>query len=87
MVASPPMMEEGAFNPLRSNPHSVPQTPTKPSTPPFVSPPTVGEVDGDDYMSVAKRPEAAVVSPTTGSPQRRSVFHENREDLGGPGHA
>jgi hypothetical protein len=45
---------------------------------PMVSPPTAEESPGDDYIS-----SRVPVSPRMGSPLRRSVFHENEEDMGG----
>lgn len=87
-VASPPIMEEGSLNPLRSNP--------APGTPPAViSPPTAGENDGEDYVS-AKSGSGPVspLNPPPGpqvprssnspAPSRKSIFRESMEDMGGP---
>ncbi|KAI3399674.1 hypothetical protein diail_6023 [Diaporthe ilicicola] len=86
-VASPPIMEEGSLNPLRSNP--------TPGTPPAViSPPTGGEADGEDYVS-AKSGSGPVspLNPPPGppgprssnspAPSRKSIFRESSEDMGG----
>lgn len=87
-VASPPIMEEGSLNPLRSNP--------APGTPPAViSPPTAGETDAEDYVS-AKSGSGPVspLNPPPGTqvprssnspaPSRKSIFRESMEDMGGP---
>ena len=87
-VASPPIMEEGSLNPLRSN--------TTPDTPPaLVSPPTAGETDAEDYVS-ARGSNSGPVSPlnpppgpsvpqsaNSPAPSRKSIFRESMEDMGG----
>lgn len=87
-VASPPIMEEGSLNPLRSNP--APGT-----DPAVISPPTAGETDAEDYVS-AKSGSGPVspLNPPPGpqvprssnspAPSRKSIFRESMEDMGGP---
>ncbi|KAJ0114490.1 hypothetical protein J7T55_004733 [Diaporthe amygdali] len=87
-VASPPIMEEGSLNTLRSHP-------TPGGTPPAViSPPTGGEADGEDYVSAKGssgpvsplNPPAAPPVPRSSNspaPSRKSIFRESMEDMGG----
>lgn len=77
-MASPPIMEEGSLNPLRSN--AATGTPTA-----TISPPTAGETDAEDYVSA--RGSSGPVSPlnpppgpsvprstNSPAPSRKSIF-------------
>ncbi|KUI57512.1 hypothetical protein VP1G_04800 [Cytospora mali] len=80
-VVGRPILEEGTMDTLRGQPLDTP--------PAVVSPPTAGEIDGEDYIS--SRSRSVVVSPVnqtaphgaSSSPARRSIFRESREDMGG----
>lgn len=86
-MASPPIMEEGALNPLGSIQAPGTQTAT-------ISPPTAGETDAEDYVSA--RGSSGPVSPlnpppgpsvpqstNSPAPSRKSIFRESMEDMGG----
>ncbi|KAK7748643.1 hypothetical protein SLS53_000664 [Cytospora paraplurivora] len=84
-VASPPIREEDGPDPTTGD------NPPNNDPTPVVSPPTEGEVEGEDYVS--SRSRSVVVSPVhqssahghgaSNSPARRSIFRESREDMGG----
>lgn len=61
-----PVMEQGALASLNDRPQTI------------VSPPTAGEVEGDDYLSA--RGEVSPVLPRHDN-ERRSAFRESTEDL------
>lgn len=77
-VASPPIMEEGVMEAAKAQP------------PGFVSPPTDGTAEGEDYIGARVR-HSIVISPVEGrlDPPRpgskKSAFRESAENLGGSG--
>lgn len=80
----------GGGPPLAPVPDNSPVTPGAGGTLGPISPPTPHSAEADDYLgagsAAARRgpPTSPGVGPT-GSPLRRSVFFEHREDMGGPG--